>query len=147
MGINDIFAQFRRVATGLAEVTDADMHNFHHVLANGGFSHNHLTGKGPEGGYMVSLSRQNGGVNHQIPSHELAPHHITEHRTAMEQAGHLGPDVYQGGWDDGDTVHLDVSRNIADRKEAIKQGKLNDQISIWDVAHGQEIPIGGTGNS
>jgi len=49
--------------------------------------------------------------------------------------------------DDGEVgVHLDISKNIKDRKEAIREGKNRDQIAIFDLNTFTTIPTGGKGS-
>jgi hypothetical protein len=57
------------------------------------------------------------------------------------------PEHFLGGWHEGGHVWLDVSRVFpADqRDEAVALGREHNQISIWDIGAGEEIPTGGTG--
>lgn len=57
------------------------------------------------------------------------------------------PAMYVGGWNSPYTgkVHLEPSENIPDKTLAIKLGKERNQVSAWDNAKGEDVPIGGTG--
>ncbi len=68
----------------------------------------------------------------------------------------LGPDHFLGGYaerkdgkPDGDIValHFDVSQHFdkGDRDKAIGAGRERNQISVWDLDKGEEIPTGGSG--
>lgn len=145
MGYREIFNQYRKLAdTTTVKVTPADVENYKNLL-KGGFSYNHATGQNPKTGYMVGLSREHGGVAHTFNLSELNPNKLAEHRQAMEAAGHDGADAYQGGWVEGDKVYLDVSHNLHDRAEAIRQGQKHNQKAIYHIDSGEDIPTGGTG--
>jgi len=102
----------------------------------------------PLSGYMVSLSRANGGVTDVFELSELNPGRIADHRmkasTWLEHS-----DVYIGGWHDPDThlIYLDISRCHQTREEAEAYALLNDQMSIFDLSTFDSIPTGGTGQS
>lgn len=56
------------------------------------------------------------------------------------------PDLYLGGWvADGD-LWLEPSRNILDESEAVRLATHVEQIAIYNVATGQYINTGGTGD-
>lgn len=142
MGLNDIFQRWQVQAS----YSPIDHQNFMDVRKNGGFSRNPLTGKSPTSGYMVGIHSRYGGVAHSVPLPDFGPEHLLKHREAATE--HFkDPNVYQGGWADHNHVHLDVSRNIQDRDEAIAEGRKHDQIAIWDVAHNSEVPTGGRGEA
>lgn len=105
----------------------------------------------PQEGYMVSIP----GYEKQIRSQNVTPAHIKEF--AEKHADKLGdPDMYIGGWNDGDNVDLDISQNIRP-KEKVKQefgSKVADadartsaedisfarnQEAAWDVGKGESI--------
>lgn len=142
MGFGYIYASMRLAST---DVTEQDRKNFE-ALKQGGFSHNPLTGASPTDGFIVGLHTKNGGVGHAIPEDKVRPEHLAAHRAAAAHHWH-DPDMYQGGWLQGGHAHLDTSRNIQDRDEAIREGQRNDQIAIWDVKNQQEIPVGGKGEA
>jgi hypothetical protein len=108
-----------------------------------GFSVKPQTGVQPKDGYMVSL-----------PGHSLIldPSHVTPDtvsRYAQTYADKFAdPKAHIGGWTDGNTglTHLDVSHNIMSRSAAVKAGRANNQIKIWDVKRKREIDTGGTGD-
>ena len=56
------------------------------------------------------------------------------------------PNYHFGFWaDDTGTVYLDITEVLPDRAAAEQAGRERDQIAIWDLAAGTEIPTGGTG--
>jgi uncharacterized protein len=117
----------------------------------------------PKDGYIVSLPPSE-GFNHVIDVKEMAARstsivsfnkevaaRVQEHLDkAMAHLAQNG-DHFFGGYveksDDGKPValHLDVNEHHADRDKAIGAGVARNQISIWDVAKGEEIKTGGTG--
>ena len=58
------------------------------------------------------------------------------------------PETFIGGWNNPNTgkVHLEPSRNVQDPEVAFKLGQVRNQVSIWDVRRGKDIPTGGTGD-
>ena len=113
---------------------------------NGGMSVDPGTGREPRHGYMVGQQ----GTGHIVDAVEfysvrgtrlvrdyLAGHHV--------QLSH--PRAHLGTWHDRESgkVFLDISRNHRNLEEATLDGKKNDQIAIWDLDNGGEIPTGGTG--
>lgn len=52
---------------------------------------------------------------------------------------------YVGTWVHEGKIYLDIVEHYTDRAYAIGCGQVNNQIAIWDVANGCEIPTGGTG--
>lgn len=50
-----------------------------------------------------------------------------------------------GSWRHEGKLYLDLGQVYADRDAAIAAGIERNQIAIWDVAKGEEIPTGGTG--
>ena len=48
-------------------------------------------------------------------------------------------DVYLGFWVNNNRVFLDVVKHIRDKDEAIRIGRENRQIAIFDIAAGDEI--------
>jgi hypothetical protein len=61
------------------------------------------------------------------------------------------PDTYMGGWLDKENrkVALDIVKvfppNREGRRKAVKVGRDNDQVAIFSIHEGKEIPTGGTG--
>jgi hypothetical protein len=134
------------------------------AAAKGGFSFRPGS-KSPKTGYMVSLPTKE-GMNHVVDIHEMAsrnpPPSEKELRAEVGKRVHdwltsVLPKVqskdehYLGGWmqkdDKGSPValHLDVSQRFTDRDKATSAGRERNQLSIWHLDKGEEIPTGGTG--
>lgn len=117
------------------------------VRANGGLSVSMVDGSEPPGGYMVART----GVKAAIV--DADDFYDKERGTAAlgsflkDNKAELTGGDYLGVWHDtdGGKVYLDVSQNVSSRSTAIRLGEERNQISIWDVVEGQEIPTGGTG--
>ena len=141
MGFREVHAYWRVAAVDFNEIDHKNLMDLHH---HGGFSRNPLTGESPTEGYMVGIHSRNGGVAHSVSLGEFSPQYLATHRAA---ARHLltQPGYYQGGWSDHNHVHLDVSKNVLDHDEAIREGHNNDQIAIWDVKNNREIMTHGKG--
>lgn len=123
---------------------------------DGGFTHHPSKGT-PTSGYIVSsaTSEKRGKVIDLADSNVDVKAEVSAYLRKNE--GNLGPNEYIGGYieradpKDGEkegkhvALHLDISNHFADKAEAIKLGQQRNQISIWDVAKGEEIKTGGTG--
>ena len=111
----------------------------------GGFTSHPVTGEVPKTGFQVGLKGFTEIHPDSISDDEAATalvRYIDSHRDQWSN-----PANHVGGWHDtkhGEYV-FDVSRNVADRNEAVRLGVSNDQQSIWDNARGEEVPTGGTG--
>jgi hypothetical protein len=55
------------------------------------------------------------------------------------------PENSVGTWGNEGKNYLDVVRAVPDRENAIQIAKANNQIAIYDLKTGEEIPTGGTG--
>lgn len=133
----------------------------------GGFSYRPGAGRErvPKTGYMVSRPVAE-GLNHVIDIKEMASRDPAPSRAELEGEirGRVEKwlaktlpsidkekDQYLGGWmerhNDGKPValHLDVSQRFQDRDKATKAGRERNQMAIWHLDKGEEIPTGGTG--
>lgn len=55
------------------------------------------------------------------------------------------PENSFGAWAHNGQVYLDIVATIPDVHKAIELGRQHNQIAIWDLKNGKEIPTGGTG--
>jgi hypothetical protein len=99
----------------------------------------------PDSGYMVSLD----GHTHTYPASVLNdPSRLAQvlvEFAAAERAVLSQPGMFIGGWVSEGKLWLDPSQNIPVRAAAVKAGKAQGQIAIWDVAGGTELATGGSG--
>lgn len=128
--------------TAKAAVTQADVQNYHSLLANGGFSHNHVTGEVHHDGYMVGQHDDQGGLGSIHDLNSITPQDLAEHREAATAKRGSG-DFHQGGWVNNGKVHLDVSKHVGDKDEAVAEGHKHHQLAIWDIAGNREIDTRG----
>jgi uncharacterized protein len=132
------------------------------AFSSGGFTYR--PGKSaPKDGYIVSLPKSE-GFNHIVDIKDLATHAtsldaLKKAVTAQVKAhlektlDHLAQntDHYLGGYVEKDennhpiALHLDVNEHHTDLDKAVAAGVARNQISIWDIAKGEEIKTGGTG--
>lgn len=118
------------------------------VRDQGGLTVSMVDGSEPPDGYMVARTE---GVKPAIA--EASDFYDSERGPEVlgsflkENKQQLTGGDYLGLWHDTDSgkVFLDVAQNVKDRGTAERLGSERDQISIWDVVEGQEIPTGGTG--
>lgn len=102
-----------------------------------GFSFHPGTGEAPKDGYMVETHLDRGQQYDHPPT-------AGDIRTFTEKNKDIlgkNPDLYVGGYKNT----LGISERLADQAAAEELGKKTNQISIYDVAGGKEIPTGGTG--
>lgn len=98
-----------------------------HVREAGGGSVNPSTGESPKRGFMVS----DYGSERIVPGH-LEGHHVAEY--LQEKSQHLAaPNAYLGAWHEEGQTYLDVSRNVDTKKKAMRAGRRNKQLAVYDV--------------
>lgn len=112
---------------------------FKELIENeGGFSYNPLIPQ-PLDGYMVSLP----GYTKLIPLDEFSDEDVKDY---WDKLPHFEVSCYfVGGWAHNGYVYLDVSEHVNHLPEAIEKAWKRNQVAIWDLANGVEIPTGGTG--
>ena len=115
----------------------------------GGFSVKNTTFDGPRQGYMVA--RVGGGKTVPAQNTEEVANAIRAFLDENAEAFKQDPELYFGGWFNkkNKEIYLDLSDNVATEEIAVRLGspEYRDQISIWDVAKGDEIQTGGTGGT
>ena len=118
----------------------ADYHN-----ENKGFTYN------MEKGFMkdqpgFSVAGDFPGTEKVFPSHNLQAKDIQAYveRPDVKAALEADPKNSVGGWMYKGKSHLEVSKLYNDMGDALDAAKKNNQTSIFDHEHKQEIPTGGT---
>ena len=120
-----------------------------HVFKNGGLTVSVRAGNEvPTTGYVVAEHSSRGDIidnARSVPREVLRARikdYITKNKDMLMQ-----DNMYMGFWiNDADgKLYLDVPTVIQDRQSAIDAGVKADQIAIWDIANGVEIPTGGSG--
>lgn len=102
-----------------------------------GFSFHPGTGEAPKDGFMVETELNRGQQYDHPPTAEDIRAYTEKNKDVLSK----NPDLYVGGYKNT----LGLSKKFADRAGAEELGKNTNQISIYDVAAGKEIPTGGTG--
>ena len=102
-----------------------------------GFSFHPSTGEAPKDGFMVETELNRGQSYDHPPTAEDIRAFTENNKDVLAE----NPDLYVGGYKNT----LGLSKKFTDRAAAEKLGKKTNQISIYDVAGGKEIPTGGTG--
>lgn len=115
---------------------------------------------------LKELTEANGGATVSLATGAMDPHDagyyvgglvpsVTLHRDSNVVAYSLTADsfrntipvnrdgVYLGTWIDTetDTVYFDASEHFTDRTEAMRVGRLRNELAIWDIANGEEIRL------
>ncbi len=114
---------------------------FRETRMSGGFTWGH-SGKVADG-FSVSVYPE---VSQVIHFSEFNSRTIEEY-TVKNAALLMNPNAALGGWHDKETdnVWLDVVVIEHDEETAVKLAIENNQIAIFDLSTGTEIPTGGTG--
>jgi hypothetical protein len=86
-----------------------------------------------------------------VDGKEVTPKQMQEFnaRPEVKAALKAHPDASVGSWydKDADSSVIELVKTPADREAAIDMGKKNNQKAIYDLAKGEEIPTGGTGEA
>jgi hypothetical protein len=108
------------------------------INTNGGFSLN-ANNEQPTSGYMVSLE----GTERTIPNYNSRHEQIINEACAdyRVRMGDMPEFMYFGGWLDDNTLYLDTSVNIDNLDEAMKLGRANNQLAIYDVKNQTSIRL------
>lgn len=109
-----------------------------HIVEHGGITIN-LHGDMPQSGYAVAMYPDCETVVHRYAfnSHAL--------RMFVETYAHIlesDTHAYVGAWIDGDSVYLDISAVLRNRRDAIVAGIAHSQRAIYDIADQRDIVLG-----
>jgi hypothetical protein len=102
-----------------------------------GFSFHPGTGEAPTDGYMVETHLDRGQQYDHPPTAEDIRAFTEKNKDLLSK----NPDLFVGGYKNS----LGISERLTDQAAAEDLGKKTNQISIYDVKNGKEIPTGGTG--
>ena len=105
-------------------------------VQNGGVTFN-LEGKAPEKGYMVSIVGQEIVIPELDYVYENLEDYINERISLLNSMSNL----YVGVWYHKGHYYIDLSENILNKADALKQGILRSQKAIWNVSEGSEIAL------
>lgn len=111
------------------------------IAEDGGITVHAVTGALPITGYAVAqpgrerIYRQPAG---QLELTAILRSYAYAHADVLRD-----PATYLGAWTHDGRLHLDTVEIISDRVDAELAGIAADQLAIWDVAAGQEIPLAG----
>ena len=113
-----------------AELSDDEISQ---LLAGDGFTVKNAVGDNPKTGYMVGIRSE----TKTVPSSQVTVEDVREYME--EKASFLNqPDLYIGGWDNGTTYFLDVSRHIEDFEEAMILAIQTGEEAIFENATFEE---------
>jgi hypothetical protein len=121
------------------------------------------------GGQVADLHRRDGGCTVLVGDRYQEPHRkgyavsMFPDRTWRDTCRNLDPhtvedwvvsqgeDVFQhpmmgvGTWWDGTYTWMDLVAVVPTKRLAIRLGRKYNQVAVYDLAHGAEVPCGGTG--
>ena len=104
------------------------------IIENGGITLNakDLSNANLTSGYMVSLK----GYEVITTINDLTTNALLAHARIAHALG-----GYVGLWLDKDKLYIDISIHKNNQAEAIKTGKFNNQIAIYDIENDKEIRV------
>lgn len=105
-------------------------------VKNGGVTFN-LEGKAPEKGYMVSIVGQEIVIPETQYSSDILDGYVNDKMAVLNSMSNL----YVGVWYHKGNYYIDLSENILNKADALKQGILRSQKAIWNVTEGREIAL------
>ena len=105
-------------------------------VKNGGVTFN-LEGKAPEKGYMVSIVGQEIVIPETQYSSDILDGYVNDKMAVLNSMSNL----YVGVWYHKGHYYIDLSENILNKADALKQGILRSQKAIWDIVAGDEIKL------
>lgn len=114
---------------------------------SGGFTYSVAAHSHAKTGFALSPYPDRSKV---VESRDFTPHVIERYRDDNRDLLQR-PNHFLGAWREQDSakgvdrVWLDVSIVIRNRAEAARVGHQFDQVAMYDLGKGQEIPLGGTG--
>ena len=104
---------------------------------NSGVSYNMVTKEyNPNKGYFVSLPNLETKVDLKTLNVENIATFINKHRSLLQDKT-----KFIGGWIDNDTVYLDISEQLFDKREALERGYKHNQLAIYDANEGEVINL------
>ena len=106
-------------------------------VQSGGFTINPKTGKMPDSGFLVEARPESRVVlDHPATAQDIQKFY-QDNKAYLDKH----PELYIGGW----RHELNISAHAENQTVAENLAKKLDQISIYDVENGKEIPTGGEG--
>jgi hypothetical protein len=117
------------------------------VNDDGASRHLHSMVQGPQRGYYVSLPTSE-GTGLTVRGREATSVDVSYHRRRSQQAVKgtawaRNPELYQGGWNSGSKVDLDVSERVGDIGTALRKGHAQHQEAVYDANRGGDIALPG----
>jgi hypothetical protein len=106
-------------------------------LPDGGFTVQPFLGHRPTDGYAVSVFPEAERVYPSVSPHALAAY--LHHWSVLLHE----PDNFLGGWHNPEShlIHLDISRVVHTRIEALLLAQMHHQAAYFDIAAGQSVYV------
>lgn len=117
---------------GKVAAHDFDRGLTQHLDEHGGATFKEHPGDGPTSGYMVSQTPDN-----KLPTETYHPSQVRDLRD--QNRDKLGPDDYNGVWQEPDAVYHEIAKNHPEYGKAQQDAYDRDQIAFYDLNHGAEI--------
>lgn len=105
------------------------------TLQNGGASYN-LYGVAPKDGFMVADFGAEEVILKEDFTEEVLWNFISKNLNRLKNK-----DVCVGTWENEGKIYLDLSQNIKNKNQAIKQGIINKQLAIFDLSNFNSIAL------
>lgn len=108
---------------------------YQETLQNGGASYN-LYGIAPKDGFMVAQMGAEEVILKENFTEEILHNFINKNLNRLKNK-----DICIGTWENEGKIYLDLSQNIKNRNQAIKQGIINKQLAIFDLSSFNSIAL------
>lgn len=110
---------------------------FTETLNNNGASYSILSGElNPTNGYFVSLANKGITVDLSDFNQKVVADYISQNAIQLNQAKY-----FVGSWIDNGVVYLDVTVQVADKRNALELAYNNGQQAIYDANIGEVIDL------
>ena len=114
------------------------------AIRGGGFTFHDRPGDGPHSGYMVSTHPDREEI---IPLDEMSPEDVAKFKENNVDLFQGHPENYLGGWanQENQKFYLDVPQHDPRAWGAVDTALDNDELAIYDLGHGWELPTADDG--
>jgi hypothetical protein len=115
------------------------------LVSAGGFTYDRI-GTSPETGFAAAYDTDHSLVVSSTAPAKAVGRRLNEFRT-VHRDELKNPGVFLGGWYDKKHRKFVVDRTLVfdDKEKALVFAEQEDQVSIYDIEHGEEIQVGGSG--
>ncbi len=110
---------------------------FNSTIQNGGASYNINTGElNPDKGYFVAVPKFHLEIPFSTFNEDSVADYVSKYGFTLT-AEH----TFVGSWIENNTVHLDVTEQLFDKRIAVTLGLQRNQLAVFDAFEGKTISL------